>query len=390
MNTKSPRALQDVPLAGDRTRWANLVDRLDVDALTDTFVGLVATVPGYDPPPVPRAEIVRTGRLSFLALIDGLRSGGLTAQLLVSSDVGVSRARAGIPITSLMTAIRLDFTVLWQALTSIADADDAELIVRHTGIVLHTVDEYAGQTQRAYLAELQRMREEESSVRQGLIARMFQSPHPDDEHLRSIAADLDLPPDAPLSVAAATGDDIATLRVFVAEYERAGATVFAHHFGDTLVVFTRAIVLPGSRIAELRERIFSLRVGLVPVPLGIRKLRQGAETARDLARIIAPGETGAMTWARGWARLAARSLLASGNPVLSDVHLALAECGDAERARLEEAVQSYLRTGLVADSAAELFCHRNTITNRLRRFTELTGVDPTVPEQAARLVVGWA
>jgi DNA-binding PucR family transcriptional regulator len=44
----------------------------------------------------------------------------------------------------------------------------------------------------------------------------------------------------------------------------------------------------------------------------------------------------------------------------------------------------------VSESAAELFCHRNTLTNRLRRFADLTGIDPTVPEQSARLVVGWA
>ena len=54
-----------------------------------------------------------------------------------------------------------------------------------------------------------------------------------------------------------------------------------------------------------------------------------------------------------------------------------------------EAVQTYLSTGSIAESAARLYCHRNTLMNRLRRFTELTGIDPTVPAQAARLVVAW-
>ncbi len=97
-----------------------------------------------------------------------------------------------------------------------------------------------------------------------------------------------------------------------------------------------------------------------------------------------------MTWSRGWARLAARSLLDAGSPILADVHDALARCTPAERVRLEEAVRRYLDTGSIGAAAEALYCHRNTLANRLRRFADLTGVDPLVPADAARLVVGWA
>lgn len=390
MTPDHARTLSDTPRPGDRDRWLELLDRLDLDQLTETFLALVGSVAGYDPPPIPRSEMRRTGRLSFSALVDGLRAGGFDEEITISTDVGVSRARAGVPITSLMTAIRHDFTVLWEALTRVADADDAELLVRHTGIVLRTVDEYVGQTQRAYVAERERMREEAASVRQGLIASLFQEPQPAGQHLRSIASELGLPPQAPLLVVAATEDDIAPLRVAISELERAGATVHTHHLGDALVAFTRPIDLPGSRLDELGRQLLELRVGVITAAAGIADLRRSAATAGELAHLFAPDETGAMTWSRGWARLAARTLLASGRPILSDVQAALERCGEAERSRLEEAVRSYLRTGSVSESAAELFCHRNTLTNRLRRFADLTGIDPAVPEQAARLVVGWA
>ncbi|QBE49148.1 PucR family transcriptional regulator [Leucobacter triazinivorans] len=390
MTPDHARTLSDTPRPDDRDRWLELLDRLDLDQLTETFLALVGSVAGYDPPPIPRSEMRRTGRLSFSALVDGLRAGGFDEEITISTDVGVSRARAGVPITSLMTAIRHDFTVLWEALTRVADADDAELLVRHTGIVLRTVDEYVGQTQRAYVAERERMREEAASVRQGLIASLFQEPQPAGQHLRSIASELGLPPQAPLLVVAATEDDIAPLRVAISELERAGATVHTHHLGDALVAFTRPIDLPGSRLDELGRQLLELRVGVITAAAGIADLRRSAATAGELAHLFAPDETGAMTWSRGWARLAARTLLASGRPILSDVQAALERCGEAERSRLEEAVRSYLRTGSVSESAAELFCHRNTLTNRLRRFADLTGIDPAVPEQAARLVVGWA
>ena len=388
--TSSERILGDAPLAEDRARWLELLDMLDLDELTTQFSVLIRDIPGYDPPPVPISEIKRTGRLSFQALVEGMRLGGLEETVEVASDVGVSRARADIPLNSLMTAIRQDFAVIWSALTSVSRLDDAELLIRHTGILLRTVDEYASQTQRAYLAERQRMRDEVASVQRGLISALFHDPPPGDERLRAIAGELGIPVEAPLVAAAARGDDVAPLRVAIAELERAGARVFIHHMGDTLVAFTRRVDLPGSRVQERITSLLALRIGVAVSPSGLADLRQAAITARDLARLFTPGEAGAMTLGRGWARLAAQSLLASGRPILEDVNAALARCGTAERARLEEAARSYLRTGSVGLSASELFCHRNTLSNRLRRFAELTGVDPLVPEQAARLVVGWA
>jgi hypothetical protein len=88
-----------------------------------------------------------------------------------------------------------------------------------------------------------------------------------------------------------------------------------------------------------------------------------------------------MTWRRGWARLAARSLNAAGNPILADVETALSACGPVERERLVEAVQVYLASGSIGASAAELFCHRNTVANRLRRFCRTHRSRPDDPRR---------
>ena len=378
------------PAPADHQRWSELVGRLDARTLADRFATLLRAVPDYDPPPVPMSEILRTGTLTFAALLDRLRSEEVEEFLPAAHEVGVTRARAGIPITSLMTAIRLDFTVLWHAIAEVAAPEDAALLVRRAGIVLAAVDEYAGQAQSAYMSELHRIREEASSVRQGLIARLFQSPSPTDIQLAQIGGELDLAHDAPLLVAAALGDDIPPLRVLIAEGERAGATILTHHLGDTLIAFTRLVGYPGSRLETFARGLEAQRVGIFEAPRGLADVPESASTARVLAQALTPDDTRAMTWERGWARVARERLSHAGHPVIADVERALDSCGSTERERLTDAVRDYLSTGSISASAARLYCHRNTLTNRLRRFAQLTGIDPVVPEQAARLVVGWA
>ena len=70
-----------------------------------------------------------------------------------------------------------------------------------------------------------------------------------------------------------------------------------------------------------------------------------------------------------------------------------------ERERLLETVTAYCDSGSVAETTRRLYCHRNTVLNRLGRFTELTGLRPTRPAEAATVLFalrcarthpGWA
>ncbi|MCG2623954.1 helix-turn-helix domain-containing protein [Arthrobacter sp. I2-34] len=84
----------------------------------------------------------------------------------------------------------------------------------------------------------------------------------------------------------------------------------------------------------------------------------------------------------------AGSLLEQTLPGFSDpVHRALDRCTPHERERLLQVARSYARTGSIKETSEELYCHRNTVVNRLHSLQEVIGLDLTVPAQAARALV---
>lgn len=379
----------------DTRRWHWLLESLSVQQLADTFVDRVLAIPDYNAAPLPISEIRRTARASFQALIQSLRDDADTDQMAAerfrtATDIGVSRARAAVPVESLMTAIRLDFSVLWAGLRSLVEPTDSELLVRHTEHVWQIVDSFAGQAQSTYMAEQQRMLDEASSVRQGYIAAIFGQTTPTTERLAQIAAALGVEQDEPMNVAVASGEEASGLRIAVAFASQHDREIFTYPLSDGLVAFWPASEPPGSVIREAAARIRQVRCGLVERTGGLAALAPAARIARDLADQLHDHDHGALTLKQAWARIARTRLAESGIPIAADVDAALAACGTAEQIRLVDAVKTYLATGSVANSASQLFCHRNTVMNRLRRFTDLTDIDVMVPDQAARLVVAWS
>ena len=66
---------------------------------------------------------------------------------------------------------------------------------------------------------------------------------------------------------------------------------------------------------------------------------------------------------------------------------AIDELPQPDRDRLVDTVLQFCTNGSIKETAETLFCHRNTIVNRLLRFRDLTGLDVTIPVDAARALI---
>lgn len=386
-------------------RWRELVDQLEgrLDILARAFTARVRDIPEYGESQVTVLEIRDTARETFRRLIHGLRGGpedtARDGLLAFASDLGSKRARAGIPPESLTSAVRLDFSILWADLLEIAAPEDAGLLASRVDQVWRVVDGFATRTHMSYLTERVRMAQEESSIQREFISRLFNQSTPSAETSSQVGSALGIGPDARCGLVAASGDAGARLRAAATQFGSTTARrhrIFLHESGGNTYLFWPLLFWPPppgkprDTPPPLPPLLADIPCGYVPEVHGLRGLPAAARTAESLAALLRPADAGPLSADAAWTRLAQQTLQDAGLDLAAQLEEAMAECRGGERERLVETVQHYLSTGNITVTAEQLFCHRNTILNRLNRFRELTGIDLAIPAQAARLVVAWA
>ncbi|QDG68360.1 PucR family transcriptional regulator [Pseudarthrobacter sp. NIBRBAC000502772] len=390
--------LEDAAVA---RRWSELVEQLHhrVDVLAKKFISQVREIPEYGESTVETDEIMQTARETFHRLVNGLRNGGNAEagadyDADISASLGAKRARAGIPAEALVSAVRLDFTILWAELLAIATPEDAPMLTARVDQVWRVVDEFAVRTHTSYLNERVRMAQEESSIQNEFIARLFSVVSPSADTAAQVAEALGVSANARFGLVAASGSAAARLRAAqVKAAAKRNQRFFLRESGDMAYVFWP---VAAARTGEVKAVIATVPQVFADIPCGVaeanglRALPKAARTASSLAALLQPADTGPLSANQAWPRLAKRQLAEAGLDLVEELDAALDPCRGVERERLTEAARHFLQSGSVTLTAEALFCHRNTVLNRLNRFQELTGIDLTVPNQAARLVVAWA
>lgn len=352
---------------------AGLLDRLD--ELTDR---LVTELTGDDEDYrrsdlVPRSDLWHSCRDNLEQVIAYLvaRPEDPSVAFAPPAATGRRRAEQGFPLESLLHAYRVGGRLIWQALLEETERDDRaasrELLAGATQVwdVIDAFSSVVGDAYRERRAELQRHSEEQRLM---LIDGLLEGRGRDVGFAREAATILDLPERGPYTVVVLRGSDAAR---------------------------------PPRKRLQARWRLrASTQVGIVP--LTTNSLDDVAAVLRDHlagpAGISPPVDDLAdLAQAHQWAETAAAAAAIQPGVALLDEHLPAAllvseplltrrlrtrvEQGlevldDDDRTRLLDTVDAYLATNLsVRDAAERLFCHRNTVRNRLHRFEELTGHD---------------
>lgn len=330
-------------------------------------------------------EANRSLRLSVGSLIRPRESREAACRL--SWRIGECRAEQGLPLDALLHAFRLGGAMVWQGLvdeTTRRDPEDIRLLVHVAADVWSFVDEHCGLVADAYRATERRLAWRRENQQRLTVAALLDGTARIAD-IPDAAAMLELPEEGRYVVVAASGAAGVAGPVVVPP---PGTRALRHVAQGAEQVVEHLVVLlanePPDEGARRDDRELVALAAELTVPAGTRVGIGSAVTG-----LAALGE------ARGLAETALRACPRDGGVVLLDEHLpaalvvsssrlgaALAERVLGPLDRLDPADRDLLvdtlRAWLEADGSAQragtrLYCHRNTVLNRLRRFEQLTG-----------------
>lgn len=376
--TRAERAAETEAEWWDRT--LALVSE-DLDTLVDDFASrLRALGSGYRH--VPEVDIQRTARGTLTLLIARLSGAPIDAEAEeLPRRLGIRRARQGIDRDLLLEAIRLDYRVLWAGLARAVHPEQANLLLQRAEEVLSSVEQYINDVQVAFLNERDILEQDSRAIETRAFARLLAAERPA-EVAEETARIFGVPVAADYEVVLVGAEASGRAREAAAPAQRTRRRFLTWDFDDG-VLFVRA--------TELTDAGHPLD-GIPGVRLdGVAGIA-GVPAASRVAHRLLPFASGPGLQHEEelWAPVAAAML----GPVLPGLSPAALRGLDAlppdERERCLATVSRYFGSGSVKLTAEALFVHRNTVVNRLRVFRELTGLDPTVPRDAARAIIALA
>lgn len=368
------------PAPSTEPDWAELIERLwkERDTLVSDFLERFEAV-SYDEALVPEEDVYQTAVDSMDMFLLQLAGAPLPPDLKVlPRTVAVRRARQGVPLNAFLEAVRNDFRVLWKGLERVAREDRMDVLVANMDRLLDTVEGYVSSIQQAFAEEEALLARNKQLYRQRLLTRLFDHANPAD--LPDIASALGVRITDTFEVLAVTGDAVTKA---VQQYESDRRT-FMFEKSGALYLFR---VARKEQTWLQKQPDFS--AGYIPKAEGLAAVPRAASSALVLATHLLPG-TRMGTMADTWMGVAAEMLEKSLPDFAAPVWNALDKCSPHERQRLLDVALSYGRTGSVKLTSEELYCHRNTVVNRLNALQEVIGLDLTVPDQAALALVSMA
>ncbi|MGO3845568.1 helix-turn-helix domain-containing protein [Agrococcus casei] len=360
--------------------WSEILQQLqgEIPMLADEFVDEISDKDWYVQYRIASSDLRTTATETLELHIARLLGAPEPPQSLGHLErLATRRAQQGVPLPSLLRAMRLDFRILLHRLQAIADEAGVTLAADHATLVLDTVEAHIDALRDAYQDAAISLDVHSDEYRSRIVARLFSDDPLTENDIDFISSRLGLRTHANYEVIAAVGDAIPSLMKRYGTDER----VFIFQSMHAVVLF-REQAVPGKWRREAGGR-----GGYVGDVSGVAGIPHAVQVALEIAQHVPSKPIIFATERDVWAT-AARKHMARVFPRHSaHIRNTLQELPESDRSLILECTREYMRTGSVKVTSERLYCHRNTVIKRLKTFFDVTGYDPTVPRDAAWIYI---
>ncbi|MEU6676352.1 helix-turn-helix domain-containing protein [Streptomyces sp. NPDC046925] len=309
----------------------------------------------------------------------------------VAAENGRLRAEQGMPLDTVLRAYRRGGRVLWQAMADwMRDRSPAQqrLVGDMAGAVWETIDRFSSAMADAYRLRTLELLHRETSRRGALFEALLDGRGGDPAVASAAATALGVPRHGRYVVVVIAQDalDPASPPDPGPALETLGVWSFWRPRAEMVAGLVRVRAADSALLADVLRGQGVCRAGISPPFEELPAAARGLRLARRALDTLPPGggEVASLDERLVHAALGAEPEIAErlASRYLDGVLRSGAECPV-----LLETLDVWLDSGCSASAAAtRLFCHRNTILNRISRVAELTGW----PADSGEARLGWA
>ena len=312
--------------------------------------------------------------------------------LEASDRTGRRRAKQGVPLPEVLRAYRICFAALWDALVEHVRVTRqpalTDALIDTAGVIWRFTDEHAVVLTEAYRATTAELMLAEQRRRSAVVEAVLTGRPGPESGPWEAAALLGFPADALLIVVAAETNGLAKESLVNVE-QRLAEKGFVSGWRLTPAQQLGIVSFPEEREEEVLETLRGFadaRTGVSPPYASLPETPRALRLARAALAGLEPGNAGLRAFDHS--PLAALVVYepAEGRRLAENVLGEVLRQPSEDRELLLETLDMYLEQSGSAERAATLlYCHPNTVRNRLRRIQELTGRSLAEPMDVAEL-----
>jgi hypothetical protein len=309
---------------------------------------------------------------------------------------GSKRAAAGVPLPAVMDAYRIASHHLWDAVVQIATTPPGvtrDVLIQATTRIWHIQDAYTDAMTSAYQQQITQQVLEDEAERAALTEALVDGRTLTDYTVWEVAQLLRLPISGPYVVVAATCPTVGKQALPGITAELRSADIFsAWRLLPDIQIGIAHVPTESKRdaVVELLERQATTRVGVSPPFNDLTDTARALRYARVALNTRSSRTGGVTVFEDSLLAVAAVSAPEVTNKVAALILGQFDDLSSAEKGVLFETFRAWVANkGSVANTAAQLFCHPNTVRHRLHRIEARTGRSLAVPDQLAELCLAF-